>query len=207
MISSLQSPDIKGLTKVAIETMRSRFQHWATMKLQDGSPALGAGSRQENLPVNEYAFWSLMARQGQHAEITITNQMVASVERISVSIHHVIRGGMNVAATEYDPTSKYGSSVWLSLAPLLLDDPQLQELRSGKDYSREEALAYAGALLAHEIGHMALLLGHPWSNRACIMRPAELLDFATWVKSHRANDCPIGSHPQMKPGVVRIGIW
>jgi hypothetical protein len=114
---------------------------------------------------------------------------------------------MNVAATDYDPTSKYGSSVWLSLAPLLLDDPQLQELRSGKDYSREEALAYAGALLAHEIGHMALLLGHPWSNRACIMRPAELLDFATWVKSHRANDCPIGSHPQMKPGVVRIGIW
>ena len=86
-------------------------------------------------------------------------------------------------------------------------DKPLREYRNGDTYTRDEALSYAGAMLAHEMGHQLLQLGHPWSNEACPMRPAEMLDFASWVKKFDAGKCHIGSSPEMKTGTMKAPIW
>ena len=92
-------------------------------------------------------------------------------------------------------------------APFLMNDEQIRFLRMGKDYTREQALRYAGVLLAHELGHQVLHLGHPWSNTACLMRPAEVLDFAAWDKNLDPEKCPLGSDPEMTAGVLNIPVW
>ena len=39
------------------------------------------------------------------------------------------------------------------------------------------------------------------------MRPAEALDFASWVNKFDAKKCQIGSSPAMKPGTTKAPIW
>ena len=148
-----------------------------------------------------------MTKLGIDAEIVLTNQLVASVEYIPIPVHTSIRGGITGGSTEYNPSSRLGSSVWVSLFPYVSNDSQIVELRMGKTYSREEALFYAGAMLGHEMGHQLFQLGHPWSNPACLMRPAEALDFAEWVKKLDARTCRIESSAAMTPGTMKAPIW
>jgi len=190
-----------------IETFRTRLEYWTKAKLADGRPIIGEVPGRPDLPVNEYGYWTLMAKLGVEAEVVLTNQFIASVEYIPTPIHTAIRGGITGGSTEYNPASKFGASVWMSAAPFLLNDPQTQTLKRDKDYSREEALRYTGILLAHEIGHLVLHLGHPWANTACLMRPAEVLDFAAWDKSLNAEKCSLGSDPEMEIGVLDIPVW
>ncbi len=60
---------------------------------------------------------------------------------------------------------------------------------------------------AHELGHQLLQLGHSWSNRSCLMRPVELLDFVSWFNEIDAGKCPLGSSPAMEPGAVKVPVW
>lgn len=207
LTSPLASKTVDALAETVIETFKNRLDYWTKAKLADGSPIIGEVPGRPDLPVNEYGYWTLMAKLGIEAEIVLTNQFIASVEYIPTPIHTAIRGGITGGSTEYNPASKFGASVWMSTAPFFLDDAQVRTLRGEKNYSREEALRYTGILLAHEIGHLVLHLGHPWSNTACLMRPAEVLDFAAWDKSLNPAKCKIGSDPEMEIGVLDIPIW
>ena len=208
LIRPLEKEDVTSFSRVVVETFKARLFHWTVAKLKDGHPVIGeVPGRPPDLPLNEYGYWTLMAKQGINAEIVLTNQLVASVEYIPVPVHTSIRGGITGGSTEYNPSSRFGSSVWVSLFPYLSDDPHIREYRNGDTYTRDEALSYAGAMLAHEMGHQLLQLGHPWSNEACPMRPAEMLDFASWVKKFDAGKCHIGSSPEMKTGTMKAPIW
>jgi len=203
----VQRAEVASFARAVAATFRDRLAHWTTATLADGHPIIGRVPGRPDLPLNEYMYWILLTRNGFPAEIILTNQLVASVEYIPTPVHTSIRGGISGGATEYNPDSKLGSSVWVSLFPYVSDDPQIVALRRGDRYSRAQALAYAGAMLAHEMGHQLLHVGHPWSNPACVMRPAEVLDFAAWVKKFDAAGCRLGSSAAMKPGAIRIPVW
>lgn len=200
LTTPLVDEDLDSFVRAVATTFETRLTHWTTATLADGYPVIGAVPGRPDLPLNEWAYWSLMAKRGIETEIILTNQLVASVEYMEVPIHTSLRGGITGGSTEYNPSSRFGSSVWVSLFPYLSEDPQIKELRGGRSYSRDEALRFAGAMLAHELGHQLYHLGHPWSNEACIMRPAEALDFAAWVGKFDAEHCRIGSSPAMTPG-------
>ena len=207
LVHPLETENLDSFSRAVLETFKARLSHWTVAKLDDGHPVIGKVPGRPDLPLNEYLYWALMAKRGIDAEIVLTNQLVASVEYIPTPVHSSIRGGITGGSTEYNPSSQFGSSVWVSLFPYLSDDPQISELRDDDTYTRDEALSYAGAMLAHEMGHQLLQLGHPWSNEACVMRPAEALDFASWVNKFDAKDCRIGSSPAMKPGTLKVPIW
>lgn len=207
LLRPLDEETLDGFSNAVIETFKIRLAHWTVAKLEDGHPVIGEVPGRPDLPHNEYAYWALMTKLGIDAEIILTNQLVASVEYIPVPVHTSIRGGITGGSTEYNPSSRLGSSVWVSLFPYLSNDNRIIELRKGDTYSRQEAFFYAGAMLAHEMGHQLFQLGHPWSNPACFMRPAEALDFASWVDGLDATACQIGSSPAMTPGTMKAPIW
>ncbi|MBL6930541.1 MAG: hypothetical protein ISR46_03495 [Rhodospirillales bacterium] len=207
LVQPLKNDDLESFANAIIETFRTRLSYWTSARLEDGYPVIGEFPGRQNLPLNEYGYWTLMAKRGVEADIILTNQLVASVEYMPIPIHTSIRGGITGGSTEYIPASQFGSSVWVSLFPYLSNDKQIKKLRNGDVYTRDKALTYASAMLAHELGHQLLQLGHPWSNEACIMRPAEVLDFASWVKKIDAKKCQIGSSPAMNPGALEIPVW
>ena len=207
LVRPLEEETLESFADAVIETFKVRLLHWAVANLEDGHPAIGKAPGLADLPYNEYSYWALMAKLGIDAEIILTNQLVASVEYAWIPVHTSIRGGITGGSTEYNPSSKLGSLVWVSLFPYLSNDERIVELRNGDTYSRDEALSYAGVMLAHEMGHQLFHFGHPWSNDACVMRPAEVLDFASWVKRLEAKRCRIGSSPAMMPGTVKVPVW
>jgi hypothetical protein len=207
LLRPLDEETLDGFSNAVIETFKIRLAHWTVAQLEDGHPVIGQVPGRPDLPHNEYVYWALMTKLGIDAEIILTNQLVASVEYIPIPVHTSIRGGITGGSTEYNPSSRLGSSVWVSLFPYLSNDNRIIELRKGDTYSRQEALSYAGAMLAHEMGHQLFQLGHPWSNPACLMRPAEALDFASWVNGLDAKACQIGSSPAMMPGTMKAPIW
>ncbi len=207
LTTPLASEDLDSFADAVIATFKDRLTYWTLAKLEDGHPVIGRVPGRDDLPLNEYVYWTLMAKLGFDAEIVLTNQLVASVEYFNIPIHTSIRGGITGGSTEYNPSSQFGSSVWISLFPYLTNDNRIAELRNGDTYAREDALKYAGAMLAHELGHQLLQLGHPWSNHSCVMRPAEVLDFASWVEKFDAGNCRVGSSPAMTPGALKIPVW
>lgn len=207
LLRPLDEETLDGFSNAVIETFKIRLAHWTVAKLEDGHPVIGQVPGRPDLPHNEYRYWALMTKLGIDAEIILTNQLVASVEYIPIPVHTSIRGGITGGSTEYNPSSRLGSSVWVSLFPYLSNDNRIIELRNGETYSRQEALSYAGAMLAHEMGHQLFQLGHPWSNPACLMRPAEALNFASWVNGLDAKACLVGSSPAMVPGTTKAPIW
>lgn len=207
LLRPLDEETLDGFSNAVIDTFKTRLAHWIVAQLEDGHPVIGRVPGRPDLPHNEYNYWALMAKLGIDAEVILTNQLVTSVEYVPIPVHSSIRGGITGGSTEYNPSSRLGSSVWVSLFPYLSGDKQIVELRGGDTYSREEALSYAGVMLAHEMGHQIFQLGHPWSNPACLMRPAEALDFASWVDRLDAKACQIGSSPAMMPGTAKAPIW
>lgn len=207
LIEPLTGEDLDSFSQAVIETFKARLSYWTRAKLADGYPVIGKTPGRPELPLNEYSYWSLMAKLGIEAEIVLTNQLVVSVEYLPTPLHTSIRGGITGGSTDYNPSSRLGSSVWVSLFPYFSTDPLIRELRNGESYTRDEALAYAGGLLAHELGHQLLQLDHPWANSACMMRPAEVLDFTAWFSRLDAKKCQVGSSPAMEPGAVKISIW
>jgi len=203
----LATDDLDSFVRAVTATFKARLTHWTTATLADGHPVIGSVPGRPDLPINEWVYWSLMAKRGIEAEIILTTQLVASVEYVEVPVHTSLRGGITGGSTEYNPSSQFGSSVWVSLFPYLSEDPQIRELRGGRSYTRDQALRLAGAMLAHEMGHQLFHLGHPWSNEACVMRPAEALDFAAWIGKFDAERCRIGSSPAMTPGALKIPVW
>lgn len=207
LISPVEKDNINSFADAIIEVFKKRLNYWTHATLKDGYPVIGKTPTLPDLFFNEYGYWALMAKLGIEEDVILTNQLIASVEYMPIPIHTSIRGGITGGSTEFNPSSKYGSSVWISLFPYLSNDPAIIKLRNGDIYSRDQALLYAGAMVAHEMGHQLLHLGHPWANEACVMRPAEILDFKGWLEKLDSSQCKLNSSAEMTPGNIKIPIW
>ena len=92
----------------------------------------------------------------------------------------------------------------VSTYPFIGEDAATRELRGNESYSSANAARYAAYLLVHELGHQLLHLGHPFGRNACVMNPAQLLHFRSWVTQFSPRDCPLAQSGAMMPGFVKM---
>ena len=135
-------------------------------------------------------------------DLIITNQPVISAEYEDSGLNSALRGGVSAGGTSFSKSGRYKTFAFISTFPFA----EFESLPEGTSdiNSRAQAVHLAGQYTAHEIGHMLMLLAHPFGNPACVMRPEPLFRFASWAKHLDANKCRIGSSPAMQPGAAQI---
>jgi hypothetical protein len=172
----------------------SRITEWSQLKASDGQSVI------DDQPFHHYTAWNKIGYGQMPFELVITNQIIASVEYITPSIHTAIRGGFTNGITHYNALSRFGSSsIWSTFA-FTQNDPGWIARREGEAYTPEEAARLAGLAATHEIGHQLLHLIHPFGQKGCIMEPVPMFAYRAWVNNLSAKDCPLNSSPAMKPG-------
>lgn len=183
-----------ALANAIASTQKKYLDRLRTQNTVDGKPPLiddGFG---------EYLLWIALGYTRLPYEIVITNQLIASAEKVGNSVHSALRGGISNGLTNSSRLSKTGSFSVVSTYPFVNEDETIKALRNGKTYSVSEWSTYAGALLAHEIGHQLLHLGHPFENPSCLMRPPARLHFDQWYAALNPANCRLNSSAAMTPG-------
>jgi hypothetical protein len=182
---------LEQLADALIATQLARFDAWR--------PLLGEGE------AHQFLAWLDAAGQlSWPYEVVLTNQLIASVEYGPTSLHSALRGGVTNGITTQSEASAHGLVSVLSLFPFTSNEPAIVALRGGARAEGLEPAQWAAALLVHELGHQLLHLSHPYGRPACVMNAPPLLDFRAWVAGLDAKACPVGSSPEMRPGVLRF---
>jgi hypothetical protein len=199
----LLHPDIKqqdfiGLSYTLVETLITRLRYWQTQTAADGKPVL------DSTAYNEWVWWDSLGYGDLPYEVMITNQLVASAEYYGMDVHSALRGGLTAGTTTYSKQSALGAYAYIMVYPMLNDTDLLTTLRQDKTYSEQQIIDYSAALLAHELGHLLLHLGHPFGSRACIMSPTIMLNYRDWFDHLDATQCTVGSSREMTPGAANI---
>ena len=153
---------------------------------------------------NEWTFWDTLAHGALPYDIVITNRLVASAEYYGMDVHSALRGGITVGTTSYSRDGPFHTYAFLSTFPFTNDYQPIVQLRGGERYDDDEAARLAGAYLAHEIGHVLLHLDHPFNQSACVMNPAQFLNFRTWYQNLDADRCGLESTAKMMPGAAKL---
>lgn len=175
-----------------------RLGQWRDIKALDGGNVI------DNNPYNEFAMWLALGHSELPFELVLTNQIIASAEYNSVSVHSAIRGGYTNGVTTYNKSSRYGTvSIWSTFA-FSGNDDFIVKLRNGERYEPREAAQLAGVAATHEIGHQLFHLAHPFARPACVMSPVPMFAYRAWRDKLSAADCKLGSDPSMVPGAYQF---
>jgi hypothetical protein len=193
-----EGTDYYSLSNALMETLIARLGSWYSQTADDGRPIL------DGSPYNEWVWWDTVGYGEVPYEVVITNQLVASAEIYAMDVHSCIRGGITAGTTSYSQSARFQTYSFVSAFQMLNDNDVLDMLRDESHYSSEQVTDYVAAVLAHELGHMLLHLGHPFGSEHCIMSPTPLLRYRSWYNALDAARCPLGSEAQMTPGVAKI---
>lgn len=198
LLVPFEGDDFRQLSKALVDTLLIRLRYWKDQKAEDGKPVI------DNNPYNEWVWWDSIGYGDMPYDVVITNQIVASAEVYDMSVHSSIRGGITAGTTTYSKRARFNTYAYIMVYPMLNDGDMLANLRDDAHYTSEQTTTYAAALLAHELGHSLLHLGHPFGNQNCIMSPTPLLKYREWVDGLDAAQCQLGSEEAMTPGVAEI---
>ncbi len=199
LLSKILPTNVASLSEALVDTQLERMRLWMALKGLDGRALL------DESVFNEYLAWIYAPRTAPWPyEIVITNQLIASVEYVENSIHTALRGGVSNGLTMQSPSSRYGTVSVLSMFPFTSQDAVTRLLRGDVQGQSTDVVEAAASLLAHELGHQLLHLGHPFGSAACVMNPPQLLQFSAWTRGLNAMQCPVGNSAENKPGVVRF---
>ncbi len=188
----------QDLAAALTETLLNRLGVWRVLPANDRRAVI------DDSVYNEWTYWDTLAHGALPYDIVITNQLVASAEYYGMDVHSALRGGITVGTTSYSRDGPFHTYAFLSTFPFANDYRPIVDLRGGAQYNEEQAARLAGAYLAHEIGHVLLHLGHPFNRSACVMNPAQLLDFQAWYDNLDAERCALGSTAEMVPGAAQL---
>lgn len=200
LLAPLTGRSYEALSDALMQTHLARLRQFAAQRMADGGLLI------DDKPYNEYAYWGSLDFVRAPFEVVVTNQLIASAEYYDPEVHSAIRGGISNGITAQNGDAHFGSTSVVSTYPFIGDDATTKELRGNESYSGDDAAKYAGYMLAHELGHQLLHLGHPYGRKACVMNPAELLHFRAWVNQFSAKDCPIAASGAMMPGFVKLPV-
>lgn len=186
------------LAVALIDTELYRLKQWLKIKAKDGKSVINEND------FNEWSYWDSLGYFHSQYDVVLTNQLIASAEYYGQDMHSALRGGIVAGTTSYKKDSSFDALVFMTSFLFINDNKMVKKLRGNKNYTKEEAARYAGAYLAHEIGHMLLRLGHPFGNKHCVMSPSKMLYFDQWYQEINAKKCSLGSNPSMTPGSVTL---
>lgn len=187
------------LAEALIDTHLARFAQWHKLKAMDDKDLFNGDA------CNEYFAWVFAPRtQAWPYEVVLTNQLIASVEYSENSLHSALRGGVSNGLTTQSTASRYGTVSVCSLFPMTSMDALTRQLRNDAPGQEPKPVEAIAALLTNELGHQLLHLGHPYNSKACVMNPAELLQFEAWTQGLDAAQCPIGNTKENTPGALRL---
>jgi len=196
LTTPLTDDSIKGLAEAAITTHLERLVHWKNLKTRQGDAVIDATD------ANEFLAWDLMGYGDLPYDLVITNQLVVSAEYYDADLSASLRGGVTTGATSYSSKGSLRAWSFLSTFPFIEPDSIPKALGGVPD--RKQAIRIAGEYASHEIGHLLLHLSHPFGNRRCVMRAAQVLDYARWSRRLNAKRCKLGSSRAMTPGAAKI---
>ncbi|MCJ0762884.1 hypothetical protein [Variovorax terrae] len=188
----------RAFARALLITQHTLLRDWGQALALDGRPVIG-GDR-----YNEYSFWNLLGSTELPYEVVITNQLIASAERTENSVHSAIRGGVSNGITTQSRRGRYQLVSILSSYPFTDASALAQRLRGGEPLSEAQADSAMALLLAHELGHQLLHLGHPFGNAHCLMTPPVALAFRSWEAALAPEQCPLGSSRAQTPGFLRF---
>jgi hypothetical protein len=193
------APDVDAssfdqLGKTLADLQLANIKRWSERRALDGNSVI------DDSRFHEFMQWGYLGYGKLPYEFIITNQIIASVEYISPSVHSAIRGGYTNGITSYNPLAKFGTySAWSTYA-FTDNDADWLKWRAGESYSPDEAARLAGISAAHELGHQLLHLLHPFGQKGCIMEPVPMFAYRAWAAQLSAKDCAVGSSAAMTPG-------
>ncbi|MBC7435548.1 MAG: hypothetical protein H7332_05710 [Bdellovibrionales bacterium] len=187
-----------AFARALVQTQQALLRNWQQLKGADGQPLIGVDR------FNEYAYWNVLGSTALPYEVLVTNQLIASAEWEENSVHSAIRGGVSNGVTTQSRAGRFKLVSVLSTFPFLDDSPQTVQLRGGEVPPVVVANTYMAALLAHELGHQLLHLGHPFANPHCLMTPPAVLRFKQWLADLSPAQCALGSSRGNTPGVVKF---
>jgi hypothetical protein len=196
LVQPVQKKSYERLAEALVETHLSRLKDWRARRAVDGAPML------DDTLVNEWVIWDLLGYSNMPFDVVVTNQPVISAEYEDSGLNSALRGGVSAGGTSYSKSGRYKTYSFISTFPF----SAYASLPKGTSdiSSRDQAVQLAGQYMAHEIGHMLMLLAHPFDNPACVMRPEPLFHFVAWAKNLDAAKCKIGFSPAMNPGAAKI---
>jgi len=186
----------EGLAAAAIDTHLGRLEHWKNLKTARGEPVI------DDSAANEFIAWDLIGYGDLRYDLIITNQLVASAEYADADLSASLRGGVSTGGTSYSKAGRFKMYSFISTFPFI--EPASIPKALGGVPDRAQAVRLAGQYTAHEIGHLLLLLAHPYANPACVMRSAQVLDYIAWARALDPAKCRIGASPAMTPGAATV---
>ena len=197
LINPVRVQSKKSIAQARVETHLGRLGNWKTISALDGQSIVDATI------ANEWKAWDVLGYSQLPYDLVITNQPIISAEYKDVGINTALRGGVTAGTTGHSKSARYNTYSMISTFPFI----EYAKLPKGtSDIStRAQAIKLAGQYTAHEIGHMLLLLAHPYGNSACVMQPEPMFNFAAWAQRLDANKCKIGSSGAMTPGAAEVG--
>ena len=203
LVSPPKDASDMAFARALVSTQLTLLGTWQALTGADGQPLIGKDR------FNEYAYWDLLGATPLPYEVIVTNQLVASAEWEGNSVHSAVRGGVSNGVTTQNRQGRFQLFSMLSTYPFLDDSPQTVALRGGDTPTAAQADDYMALLLAHELGHQLLHLGHPFANTRCVMTPPPVLRFKEWAGGLSARDCPLGgrravSNRENTPGFVKF---
>lgn len=190
-----------AFARALVATQHRLLKTWADAPALDGKPLLGADR------FNEYTWWLALGNSDMPYDLILTNQLIASAEWEGNSVHSALRGGVSNGITTQSRRSQFKLYSVVSSFPFLDGAAQTRRLRGeeGRPVNpTEEASRQMGLMVAHELGHQLLHLGHPFKNPHCVMTPPVRLEFAKWANGLSAEKCPLGESVANTRGAVKF---
>lgn len=187
-----------GLASAVVETQHALLQSWVDTKGHDGLPLLGPDR------FNEYTYWWALGDSPMPFDLILTNQLIASAEWKDNSVHSALRGGVSNGITTQSRHSTFQLYSVVSSFPFFDNSATTLKLRAGTLAEPTQAAAQMAAMVAHELGHLLLHLGHPFGNAACVMTPPQRLEFQAWATRLNASRCQLGSSKANTPGAIQF---
>jgi hypothetical protein len=197
LVKPVSAQTKRALAEALVETHLARLGYWKSILALDGRSII------DETNANEWKVWDALGYSHLPYDLIITNQPIVSAEYSDIGVNTALRGGVTAGTTSYSKLARYNTYAMASTFPFT----EYARLPKGTSdiKSRIQAINLAGQYSAHEIGHMLLLLGHPYGNDACVMQPEPLFNFTAWAENLDATKCKVGSSKAMKPGAAKVG--
>ena len=190
--------DVKKSAQVLATTHLQRLAKMLSIPNADGT-AIGSDTA-----LHEFVYWAAFGYAQNPPDIVVTNQLIASAEKMKLGGIDAVVGGVKPAHAIAAPLATYGMYAYWSMFPMISRDPFLAKLRDEDVLSMDQILDLSALGIVHEMGHVLLHLGHTSDSSGCVMNTLERLRYMKWAKGINHIRCQRSGAPEMTSGTSKF---